>query len=348
MSETEDSMRLKTLIIIGMIFISADCFAANSNIGKSAYPFLKIGMSAKAQAMGGAFAGLADDISSLYYNPAGLAAPVYSFYSARKLDADEYGEDEQASSATATIMPRMTNRFMATYLNYLMDFQSGYIAYARFLNEQSAAGAAITYQNYGTFKRLDRQGAELGDFGAYDLALGLTYSKYFIPNLSLGVTGKLIVENIDTSSSFGLALDLGGLYRLDDGRTGFGLSATNLGVQLKGLSKSHKDPLPLTIDGGFTHHLRGMPLTFSGDIIYPTDNDIYFALGGQFEAFRPFMLRLGWSLAGRDNKTGSSKDGLAGFAGGFGYSYKEYTFDYAYSSYADIGNVHRLTLSVEF
>jgi hypothetical protein len=143
-------------------------------------------------------------------------------------------------------------------------------------------------------------------------------------------------------------MDLGALYHLADGRTSIGLAVTNLGAQLKGLTTAHKDPLPLTIDGGFTHHLRGMPLTFSGDIIYPTDNDIYFALGGQFEAFRPFMLRLGWSLAGRDNKTGSSKDGLAGFAGGFGYSYKEYTFDYAYSSYADIGNVHRLTLSVEF
>jgi hypothetical protein len=44
---------------------------------KSAYSFLKIGVSAKAQAMGGAYAGLADDIGGLYYNPAGLTAPSY-------------------------------------------------------------------------------------------------------------------------------------------------------------------------------------------------------------------------------------------------------------------------------
>jgi hypothetical protein len=180
------------------------------------------------------------------------------------------------------------------------------------------------------------------------MALGLTYSKQLLDNLSIGATGKLISEKIDNYSSDALGADLGILYHSADGHTGLGLAITNLGFQLKGLTKSHKDPLPLTIDGGFSHHLKGLPLTVAADIVKPTDNSIFLALGGQFESLRPFLLRLGWSSAGKDYKTNSSKDSYAGFAGGFGYQYQSYTFDYSYSSYADLGNVHRLTLSADF
>lgn len=339
-------MRNITISIMLILALVSGAYAANSNAGKNAYSFLKIGVSAKAQAMGGAFVGLADDIGSLYYNPAGLTAPIYVFARTTR-SYDEYGEGEETQQET-TINPTAPNRFTATYLNYLLDFQSGYLGYVKSIDEKTAAGISINYQNYGSFKRFDRQGADLGTFDAYDLAIGLTYSKSIMERFSIGLNGKFITERIDSYSSDALALDLGVLYHLEGGRTGIGLAITNLGAQLKGLSKAHKDPLPLTIDAGMSHHLRGIPLTFTGDIVMPTDNKIYLALGGQFEAFSPFMLRLGWSLAGRDYKTNSSKDGLGGFSGGFGYKFNEYAFDYSYSSYADLGNVHRLTLNADF
>jgi hypothetical protein len=342
----EVAMRNITILIILTLALISVAYAGNSNAGKSAYSFLKVGVSAKAQAMGGAFAGLADDIGGLYYNPAGLTTPSYIFAKTAK-SYDEYGEGEEVHQETA-IKPVAPNRFMATYLNYLLDFQSGYLGYVKNFDEKTAAGISLNYQSYGSFKRFDRQGTELGTFGAYDLAIGLSYSKSVFERFSVGVSGKFITESIDSYNSDALALDLGALYQLEGGRTGIGLAVSNLGAQLKGLSKSHKDPLPLTIDAGFAHHLRGIPLTFAGDLVMPTDNTVYLALGGQFEAFNPFMIRLGWTSAGKDYKTNSNKDGMAGFSGGFGYNIKEYSFDYSYSSYADLGNVHRLTLGADF
>ena len=180
------------------------------------------------------------------------------------------------------------------------------------------------------------------------MAFGISYSRKLSENLSIGTTAKLIIEHIYVYSSDAMALDLGILYRLPDGRTGLGLAVTNLGVQLKGMTKSHKDPLPLVVDAGFSHRLKGLPLTFTSDVTLPSDNDPYLAIGGQWESLSPFLIRLGWTLAGKDYKTGSDKDNYGGFAGGFGYKYQSYIFDYSYSSYADLGNVHRLTLSAGF
>ena len=44
-----------------------------NNVGSSGSLFQKIGVGARAAGMGGAFSALADDITALYWNPAGIA-----------------------------------------------------------------------------------------------------------------------------------------------------------------------------------------------------------------------------------------------------------------------------------
>src|SRR5438045_3246800 len=44
-----------------------------NNVGSSGAVFEKIGVGARAAGMGGAYSALADDISALYWNPAGIA-----------------------------------------------------------------------------------------------------------------------------------------------------------------------------------------------------------------------------------------------------------------------------------
>jgi hypothetical protein len=332
-----------TAILIALI-LSVTAFASSSNTGKSAYSFLKIGVSAKSQALAGAYVGLADDISSLYANPGGLSAAVYDL----RAPVDYYYEGEEDYDIGPRKLEPKTNRFMATYINYLLDFQTGYLAYARTLGEKSFLGVSIQYQDYGSFDKLDEFGRDLGTFSAFDMALGITYSERLSRNFSVGVTGKFIYEKIDSLSSDAMAVDLGWLYRFDQGRTSFGMALRNLGSQLKGLTKSHKDPLPFLVDFGISHSLRGMPLTVNADVTAPTDNDIYFSIGGQLESFQPFFIRVGWSSQGLDYKTGSDKDKLGGFAAGFGYYIQEYSIDYSYSSFADIGNVHRVSLGYDF
>ena len=333
-------IRSALIILIGLMIAQGlsiqDVSAINSNAGTSAYTFLKIGTGAKSQALGGAFVGLADDETALYYNPAGLTSDgkSYELYD----DLLEIPERKQ-----------IENRFTASYINYLLDFQYGFVGYIRNLDDRTSVGLSIAYQNYGTFNRLDAAGDKIGTFGASDMAIGLSYSKRVRSNLSLGGTGKFIYEKIDVYSSNGLAIDAGLMYlAADDGSTRIGFALTNFGAQLSGLTKTHKDKLPTKAAVGLSHRLRGLPTVFTTEIGKPFDNEFYLSLGIEMVSLSPFFLRIGWTSAGRDYKTGSDGDNLAGFGGGFGYSYKEYTVDYSYSSYADLGSVHRVSLGAGF
>lgn len=333
-------MKIKGIsLLLGLtatIALAASAQAINSKAGTSAYTFLKIGTAAKAQALGGAFVGLANDATALYYNPAGLTA--------MSEDAQQYDE-----LLGKPINPTPKNRFTASYINYLLDFQYGFLGYAREIDSASSLGASVSYQNYGTFKRLDASGTELGTFGASDFAFGLTYAKRFAPRFSAGLTGKFIYEKVDSSSSSGLAADIGLMYILSrDGTTRLGLALTNLGAQLKGLTSNHKDTLPTKVAAGISHRMKGLPFLVAGEVGKPSDNDFYLALGAEFVSLKPFFLRLGWTSQGRDWKTGASNDVLAGFSGGFGLTYKVYQIDYSYSSMADVGNVHRITVEAGF
>ena len=59
--------------IITLLICSTILTATNDNVATSVAHFLKIGVGGRAEAMGGAFTAQADDASSLYWNPAGLA-----------------------------------------------------------------------------------------------------------------------------------------------------------------------------------------------------------------------------------------------------------------------------------
>jgi hypothetical protein len=302
------------IVIVVLLLVQSESFAINSKVGTTAYSFLKIDVSARSTAMGGAFVGLSDDESALYFNPAGLI------------------QIEQKS-------------FFTTYNNYLTDIQSGFLGYVHPYNENTRLGASIYYFNYGSFTQTDSLGKVLGTFGAADFALALSFVRSLNSQISFGATGKLIYEKIESYSSDALALDLGVIHISKDARTRFGLVGQNLGFQLKGFTKSHKDDLPTTVKAGMSHQMRELPLTVALDAAKPFDNDIFFSLGGELTALKPLYLRVGWSSFGKNSKTDSDKDNWAGFAAGFGVTWKVYRFDYAYSSYADLGGVHKISIS---
>jgi hypothetical protein len=316
-----------------ILTISTTVLAGESDVGTTAYPFLKIGVGAKALSMGGAFVGLADDESAPHYNPAGII-----------------GFRNKSVSAS--------------YMNYIADIQSGYLTMilpsagreeglrsdefgeAVVTDASRAFAISINYLNYGTIDRTDIDGTVDGDFGGSDIALSVTYAQRLGDRLTLAGSGKFIYQKIDEFSSDALATDVGLLYRLPDGRTNLGLAATNLGFQLSGLSPEHKDPLPIAVKAGLSHRLRELPLTASGEITYPTDNKLYGSVG--LEASKvgfPVAIRAGYSTFGDNYKTGGDSDDWAGLGLGLGFNTGRIAIDYAFLPYADLGSLHRVSLA---
>ncbi|MDH4158071.1 MAG: PorV/PorQ family protein [candidate division Zixibacteria bacterium] len=308
-------------LLLAVLTFTAAAFGKeiNDNAGTSAFPFLKINVGARAVAMGGAFTGLANDESALYYNPAGIASL----------------ED---------------NRFILGYLNYFEDIQSGFVGYIRTYGDRRFAnryflGFYIDYLNYGNFVETDRFGQTLGEFSGGDLLLAVSFAKKQEDDLMFGVTAKFIYEKVHDFSATGLAADFGVKHTIKDGRHSVGLMIQNLGTQLSALG-NEKYKLPLTFRAGGSVQPTGLPLLISGDIIFPIDNDLDFALGGEYNNFKPLFLRLGYNSFGSNYKAADSDDNWAGLSFGVGFDIKQgMQLSYSYSPAADLGDMHRITLN---
>ena len=137
-------------LLIGFFLLPVPARSQNS-VG---YDFLRTFVGARPSAMAGAFISVQGDIHSLAYNPAGLAA----------LDSKQG---------------------TASYLNHLLDFQSGFLAYAQPFALGTAA-IGLHFFDYGQFERKDENNLGSGEFGANSMALSVGYSRVVLKNLAVG------------------------------------------------------------------------------------------------------------------------------------------------------------------
>ena len=315
-------MRYKNLIFITFlfffVFLSQPIFGTDthSKAGTTGFGFLKIGAGARAVGMGSAFVGMTSDVHCSYWNPAGLA----------------WLEERKVS---------------ATYLNYLLDIQSGYVGYAQPYKTIGVFSLTVQYMNFGSFDKIDESGTPQGTFGAYDIALGLSYGRIVADNLSLGATlYPIIRESIDEYSALATAFNFGLQYHLpvEAGLT-VGASVQNVGATVSGFTNDYKDKLPVNMKLGGGLKLEHLPFLIAFDLNKPTDSDLRFNLGGEVTPDDMLQFRIGYRFNTSDLKVGTSKDDYVGLTGGFGLTFQTYTVDYALSSFGELGFVHRITIS---
>ena len=306
-------------LAVGLLCSPLWAASGNKNVGTKLFPFLKNGIGARPLSMGGAFTGLADDESALYYNPAGA---VYT----------------------------RTKAFAASYVNYFGDVSSGYLAYLHPLGENQTAGVALNYFNYGEFIGLDSAGNSIGNFTPGDLAFQASYARRLKNGMALGVTGKLIYEKIQDFSTSALAADFGFLYHFPNQRASVGLVLQNAGFQISKFWGGVREKLPVLLKAGASIRPVGLPVVAALDVALPFDNNMYVSGGVEYLKLKPVFIRLGYSSFGQNYKAGleSGKDNLAGFAGGVGFEIRKFRIDYAFMPYSTLGSAHRFTGAYHF
>lgn len=310
----------RTSIIIFIILLSLfkfDVAAEASSPGKAGYQFLRTHVGARPSAMAGAFISMTGDIHSIYFNPAGLA----------------------------TITGRLAT---ATYLNHVLDFQSGFIAYTQALPKIGQAAISMNYMSYGEFTETDQNGRELGSFSAGSFALTSSLARSINNNLLAGLSAKFIYSAIDNYNSTAIALDLGMIYKapfMEDLQ--FGLGVFDVGTALTTYIDS-KDPLPLNIVAGFSKKLAHLPLEYCVALNKYVDGDFQLSAGGEFTITEGVHLRIGYNSLGRGLKIGAEGDQFAGIALGLGLNWQNIQFDYGISSFGAIGYLNRATFSYAF
>ena len=305
-------MKKSALTHIVLFFLTSSAFAQSS----TGYDFLRSFVGARPAAMSGAYIAVQGDVHDISYNPAGLAL----------------------------VEKRLGT---ATYLNHLLDFQSGYLGYAHPLRKNSAIGVSLNYFDYGTFEGKDLTNLPTGDFGANSLVLSLAYGRQAINNLSIGGAGKYIRFQIEDYAASAMALDLSANYALPDVMATIGLGIFNIGNTTSAFIETKED-LPMNLQLGFTKQLQHLPFFLSGALVKFQDEGIDLRLGGEFTLSPQLFLRLGYNTAGRDQKIDSGKDRLAGISAGLGFQMNRFDIDYSFSSFGEVGSLNRITLVGEF
>lgn len=299
---------LKRLSIILLFTVLPAMAVAQTVVG---YDFLRTTVGARPSAMGGAFVAVPGDIHNVAYNPAGIASLV-----------------ERSGTFS--------------YLNHLLDFQSGFLAYAQPFSGGTAA-ASLNFIDFGSFDGRDEQDNSTGEFGANGLVLAATYGRPVMKNLTLGGSAKYIRFQIDNFTQSAVALDAGAIYSISSRGFNIGATVFNLGTTTSAFIET-EDELPLNVQLGFSKVLQHLPVMISAAVVKFKDDDIDFRFGGEIRLTEQLAARLGYNSVGQDQKVDTSRDKFAGVSIGLGFKINRFDVDYSFSSFGEVGALNRFTL----
>ncbi|WP_020402124.1 PorV/PorQ family protein [Gracilimonas tropica] len=191
------------LLLAGSLVLSLSA-QAQDKVGTTGPAFLSITSGAKASAMGGAFVAVADDGSSMFWNPGGMA---------------------QLDKSTVTF----------SNMNWFLDSQIQDASVV--LNGGEAGNFALSVRalNYGDIEVTTIENPEgTGEiFTPTDLSVAVSYSRFITDQFSIGANTKFVQQKIWNEAANGFAVDLGMFYRSNFKNLRIGMSITNFGTDMR-------------------------------------------------------------------------------------------------------------------
>lgn len=263
----------------------------------------------------------------------------------RTLGMAEAGQATAAGAAGASVNPAAVSTIDGHHVYFTHAFLTtgidmNYLAYGASYGKHHF-GLSVQHVGYGELEGRDNAGNPTGSFGPSDDAYAFTYGTD-VGRVETAATARWVrSEIVDAASA--LTFDLGGQLEIGDDWL-VGLSGRNLGGKLE--FESESAPLPTTVAGGVGW--RAVPGWWLAlDVAKPIYGESFVALGTEYAV--PFAGKQG-SLAFRLGLNTKTPD-LGAFSGlktGFGVRYAALDFDYAFSPYGGLGNVHHLSMGWRF
>jgi len=162
----------------------------------------------------------------------------------------------------ALLSPSLAGQVAFGYMNYMVDINTGSVAFSRDIDEKSRWMAGIRYVDYGTMPWTSETNELLGETSAQDLVLTGTYAWKLASNWRAGASFNLINSVLDIYTSTAVGVDLGVYYEQPGGLFSAGMSVTNLGSQLSTYDGTYES-LPWDIKLGVSKKLAHAPLRFN-------------------------------------------------------------------------------------
>jgi len=325
-------------------------------VGTTAANFLEVGYGTAGSAMGDAYVSVANDVSSIYWNPAGLAF-------------------------------MKQNEALFSYQPWLVGISTSFTSVGLVLPGIGTAALGVVQASYGDMDvtSLVMQEGTGEKFNANDYAISLAYSRKITQWFSFGLAGKYIASQIWHEHASALALDLGVIVktfffsptgkRADGLNIGMRISNYRTRMQYKGIDltrpidiKPYENGNYAEVPGQFKMRQWELPLLFrigmamnpivhgnhrltlAADAIHPNNNSESVNVGAQYQLIIPtagtFFLRAGYKALFMDK----GQYGLA-FGGGMTLRLMHniaLNMEYAYRGVGLLGKINSYSVGVIF
>ena len=316
-----------------------------SKVGTTAAQFLKISAGARGFAMGGANVAITNDLSSGFWNPAGLA-------NLKGIQA--YFENNGWLAGT--------------------DYNFGSFGFEWPRVGVFSLSLTMLTSPDDLVRTVENPNGTGEKFNSQDMSIGLSLGKKLTDDLSLGATIKNIRQRIWHSSGQTIGVDIGVQYNTPIKNIVLGASIANFG---KDISLTGRDmnlsvdpdptnqgniefvnaqyetdafPLPLLFRvglGGYIIEKEKLNVLFAFDAVHPNDNYEYINVGIETNINNMFSLRAGYPGIGK-------KDAIEGLSFGIGVKYpimnssNNLTVDYTSADFGPLGIVQRVSLGFNY
>ncbi len=334
-------------LLAPLVLVSS--FASAQLGGQSAFRVLDIPASARASALGGNYIAVKDnDINLGIFNPALLN-----------------GE--------------MGRQVALSYLPYFEGIKIGYASYAHHCDSIATTFAGtVQYVDYGTFRRTDETGADIGEFRAGEYVVQAGAGRALDSLFSIGANVKFITSNLDTYTSTAWAMDLGGVFvKKKLGLTVAGM-LRNIGRQTSSFTDVRED-LPFQVQLGVTYKFKHAPfrlglmmeqlqkwdLTYddpnatveidptTGEVIEKKTTAVRKALlhavpSAEILLGKNFMLRVAYNFRRRDELVVADKPSAVGLSFGLGLRVSKLHLSYGFSQLHLAGISNTFSIAVRF
>ena len=318
---------LVAVIIFTLLLFGSQSFAQNihDSAGTAGAAFLKIEPGSRPVGMGGAFTGLANDINTIFWNPAGLIS-----VQTRELTAmQHFSIAEISNQSIGYAQPAKRFVWGASFLGSFTEIE-------RRVGPSETPDSTVTVGGFAT---------------------GLSIAYPLGSSTAIGGSAKLISQQLDIQNIYGIAADLGLITRLLDDHLGIGLTVQNAGVLSGG------ENLPMALRAGFAYRtwkeseMEGEEAmqpselwTLVADAHLPLiDANPSFHLGIERWFYDVVAARVGYRIGLNENPSDGLSIGIGVRRRGLNsLANIGFQFDYAFVPDAFVGNSHRISVITRF
>lgn len=322
--------------LLASFFMVAQVVAGDLGTAKYAGEFLALGVGGRSLGMGGAYVAVARDVTSGYWNPAGLAFIDYP-----------------------EIM-LMHSRQFSGVVNYdygsfgLPVGRAGSLGFSLIrVGVDDIKRTALPNPDVGVGETYVDENGQLvrntpfvdGTFGSTDYALFLTYSKRLSDTFAFGGNVKLISRSIGDNSAWGVGFDVGVLFN-PFSKVIVGANLQDVTSTLIAWDTGRRELITPSLRTGVTYPIAlsalGGSMQPAVDFIFRFENRRQSAVGNLGRT--SVDVNFGWEYQYHDAfalRIGSTEVG--DFTAGAGLHFPKLHIDYAFLSHEDLGNTHRIS-----